>query len=86
MDFSLSKCKGIWLHKYDLIADYRGEAIKERCSRCGKEIIIKLYNGVTDNNNYLKHHMRQSLVPQHSLFDHEYPRQINNRAMRRASI
>jgi len=72
MDFRASKCKGIWLHKYDLVADY-GEAIKERCARCGKELVTKIYKGVADNNTYLKHHARQALVPQHSLFAHEYP-------------
>lgn len=76
MDFSHSKCKGIWLHKFDLVADYQGRAVKERCARCGKEIVIKLHNGEADNNNYLKYHARQALLPQHSLYSHEYPKHV----------
>lgn len=75
MDFSLSKCKGIWLHKFDLVADYQGQAVKERCGRCGKEIIIKLdTRGLADNGTYLKYHARQALMPQHVLYSHEYPK------------
>lgn len=76
MDFTYSKCHGIWLHKFDIVAEYHhpNAGIKERCGRCGKDIIIKIDNrGLADNNNYLKYHMRQALVPQHSLYSHEYP-------------
>lgn len=74
MDFSKSKCKGTWLHNYQLVAEYWGEAVKERCTRCGKEVVFKLDpRGLADNTNYLKYHMRQALVPQHPLFAHEFP-------------
>lgn len=74
MDFKESKCRGIWLHRFELVADYKGEAVKERCARCGKEVVFKLdRNQNADNFNYLKYHARQSLLPQHSLWSHEYP-------------
>ena len=74
MNFELSRCKGIWLHRFDLVADYQGRAVKERCARCGKEIILKLDgNGNADNNLYLSYHARQALVPAHNLYAHEYP-------------
>lgn len=75
MDFSYSKCKGIWLHKFDIVAEYGSQAVKERCARCGKEIVIKLDSrGLANNNEYLKYHMRQALVPQHPIYAHEYPK------------
>lgn len=74
MDWSYSKCKGIWLHNFQLVSDYQGKAVKERCLRCGKDLIVKLDDkGLADNTNYLKYHMRQAFVPQHPLFSHEYP-------------
>lgn len=76
MDFKESQCRGTWLHKFDLIAEYHfpADAVKERCSRCGKEVVFKIDPlGRADNNNYLKYHARQALVPQHSLYQHEYP-------------
>jgi len=76
MEFELSKCKGSYLHKFDLVAEYHypPDAVKERCSRCGKEVIFKLdANGNADNNKYLKYHARQALIPQHRLWQHEYP-------------
>ena len=76
MIFELSRCKSFWLHKFDLVAEYHhpNTAVKERCARCGKEVIFKIDSrGLADNNLYLKYHARQALVPQHSLFAHEYP-------------
>lgn len=77
MDFKQSKCKGIWLHRFYVVAEYHSPnpAIKERCARCGKEVVFKAdSNGNCDNNNYLKYHARQALLPQHSFYSHEYPR------------
>lgn len=75
MDFSLSRCKGNWLHRFDIVAEYNGRAVKERCARCGKEVVFKLdSNGNASNNEYLKYHARQALLPQHRLYSHEYPR------------
>lgn len=77
MDFRYSKCKGIWLHRFDLVSEYHypNVAVKERCGRCGAEVIFKIdSNGNADNNNYLKYHARLTLLPQHSLYYHEYPK------------
>lgn len=80
MEFKLSKCRGIWLHRFELVAEYHypNQAVKERCSRCGKEVVFKANDaGNVDNNNYLKHHARQALLPQHSLYSHEYDKHSN---------
>lgn len=79
MDFKLSKCKGFYLHRFEIVAEYHypNTAIKERCARCGKEVVFPVDSrGLSDNNNYLKYHMRQALVPQHPLYGHEYPQNI----------
>lgn len=76
MNFSKSKCKGIWLHKFDIVEEHHipNKAVKERCARCGKDIIHVLdQNENADNNEYIKYHMREALVPQHPLFNHEFP-------------
>lgn len=76
MDFKHSKCKGGWLHRFEIVAEYHqpNAAIKERCARCGKEVVFPMDdNGNADNNNYLKYHARQALVPQHPLFAREFP-------------
>jgi hypothetical protein len=74
MNFQKSRCKGIWLHRFELVADYNGWAVKERCARCGKEVVFKLdSNGNADNNRYLSYHARQALLKEHSLYSHEYP-------------
>lgn len=75
MDFTLSRCKGIWLHRYEIVAEYHfpPDAVKERCARCGKEIVHKIDpKGNANNFEYLKNHAREALVPQHPLFAHEY--------------
>jgi len=76
MDFGHSKCKGSWLHRFELVVEYHhpNVAVKERCARCAKELIFPIDpNGNADNNNYLKYHARLALLPQHSLYNHEYP-------------
>lgn len=76
MNFKESKCKSFWLHRYEIVATYHfpPDAVKERCARCGKEIVHKLNaNGDANNFEYLKHHARECLLPQHSLYSHEYP-------------
>ena len=72
MDFSKSTCKGTYLHKYEIIAQYP-QGILEMCDRCGKEVFFSVINDTVDNNNYLNYHMRQALPKNHPLFAHEYP-------------
>lgn len=79
MDFKESRCRGIWLHKFDIVAEYHSpnQAVKERCARCGKEVVFRLdRNGNANNFEYIKYHARQALVPQHALFTHEYPESL----------
>lgn len=66
-----SKCKGIFLHNYQIIHQYPN-AVKEICNRCGKMTIFRIENGRIDNNHYIAHHIRQMLVPQHKLYGNEY--------------
>lgn len=71
MNFALSKCRGIYLHKFDIVGQYEN-AVEERCTRCAKQVIFKTYMGKTDNNRYLSFHARQALPKAHNLFEHEY--------------
>lgn len=71
MNFNASKCRGTWLHKYYVISNTE-EQVFERCLRCGKKLVFKLYNGVPKATLYAENHMREFLVPQHRLFKHEY--------------
>ena len=72
LSWGLSRCKGSWLHRY-VIVDQHETCVTEACSLCGKRVYFKIYNGVINNLEYIKHHMRQVLVPQHNLFIHEFP-------------
>ncbi len=71
MDFTLSRCKGTYLHKFEIIAQHE-QGMLEMCDRCGKEVFFKVIDGKIDNNNYLNYHLRQALPKNHPLFNHEY--------------
>lgn len=74
MNFDASLCKdGRWLHKY-ITLDSKYDSVLERCLRCGKKNVIKLVNGVPNNKEYIQHHMREVLFPQHPRFAKEYVR------------
>lgn len=67
-----SKCKGVFLHSYILVQEYP-TAVKEVCTRCGKQMIFKVTpEGRIDNLHYLAHHIRQALPLNHPLYSHEY--------------
>lgn len=71
MNWELSKCKGIWLHRFTIQSQY-SQGIVEQCQICGIRVFFPIQNGATENNLYLSYHLRQLLVPQHPLFAHEY--------------
>lgn len=71
MDFSASRCKGTYLHKFLTIKNNSSDVL-ERCSKCGKRNIIKVYNGQLDIVRYSKQHLREFLIPQHRLFNKEF--------------
>lgn len=72
MDFSDSKCrKRPWLHKFITLKD-NGDAVLERCVRCGEKKVIRVVAGQVDIVRFAKHHAREFLIPQHRLFAREY--------------
>lgn len=71
MDFSASKCKGTYLHKFVTLKD-NGNDVLERCVKCGKKNVIKVSQGQVDIIRYSKLHMREFLIPQHRIFAHEF--------------
>lgn len=73
MDFTASKCRGTYLHKFITIKD-NGEFVFERCVRCGKRNIVKVVKGQVDVVRYSKKHVREFLIPQHRLWGHEFIR------------
>lgn len=69
-----SNCKGIFLHTYILIEEYQN-AVKEVCTRCGKQMMFKVTpDGRIDNLHYIAHHIRQTLPKNHPRFQLEYER------------
>jgi hypothetical protein len=67
-----SNCKGTWLHRFKITEQY-GNAVKEVCEICGKSKVFKIdESGRTNNLEYVAYHIRQVLVPQHKLYQHEY--------------
>lgn len=83
MDFSASKCKGIGLHKFATLKD-NGDAVLERCVKCGEKNVVKVVKGQVDVVRYSQRHMREFLLPQHRLFAREFPASPMNRAQRRS--
>ncbi len=84
MDFSASKCKGYWLHKFLTIED-KGSDVLERCARCGKRNVIKVVKQQLDVVRYSKKHMREFIIPQHRLYLHEFIKKVMNRSQKRAA-
>lgn len=84
MDFSASKCKGIGLHKFASLKD-GGDAVLERCMKCGEKNVVKVVKGQVDVVRYSQRHMREFLIPQHRLFLHEFQPATMNRAQRRSA-
>ena len=72
LSWEKSRCKGSWLHRYELVEEHPNYA-KEVCGICGKSVFFKICNGRIDNLAYIKYHLRQVLIPQHKLYYHEYP-------------
>lgn len=72
LSWQKSRCKGSWLHDYVIKNQYEN-AVQEVCLKCGKSIYFKECAGRINNLEYIKHHMKQILLPQHSLFIHEFP-------------
>lgn len=70
--FTKSKCKGNWLHRMQIIGQY-SEGVQERCELCHKKVFFRIINGKSNNTRYISYHMRQVLIPQHRLFNHEFP-------------
>ena len=66
-----SRCKGAFLHRYNILWQ-TPYITTEVCQLCGKKIHFKIFEGRIDNLEYIRHHMRQVLIPLHNLFKHEY--------------
>lgn len=71
MDFSKSRCRGTYLHKFMTI-DSKSDAVLERCIKCGEKHVIKLDKGEPNIVEYARVHMREFLIPQHRLFLREF--------------
>lgn len=67
-----SKCKGTWLHNFNLVAQYEN-AVKEVCDKCGKSKVFSIKDGRINNLEYIAYHIKQVLVPEHKLYSHEHP-------------
>lgn len=77
MNFSRSKCRGSYLHKFATISA-NNDAVLERCVKrgCGVKHVIKLVKGEPNPVEYARFHQREFLIPAHRLFANEY-RKIN---------
>lgn len=71
MKLDKSKCKGLWLHKFQIIGE-NSFFIAERCERCGKKELYRKVNGRINNYLYLQRHLREVLQKWHPLYKHEY--------------
>ncbi len=71
MDFSKSKCKGSYLHKF-IVLGQREDSVLERCVKCGAKHVIKIVNGMPNTVEYARYHQREFLIPQHRLFKKEF--------------
>jgi hypothetical protein len=65
------KCLGSWLHRYQIKRQY-ADCVEEICDICKDRKLFRIIQGKVNNYEYLKHHQRQVLLPQHPLYDHEY--------------
>lgn len=73
MDFSKSKCRGSYLHKFANVQATL-DGVLERCVKagCGVKHVVKLVNGQPNVVEYARYHMREFLIPQHRLFHKEF--------------
>lgn len=75
MDFSKSKCRGSYLHKFANI-QATPDGVLERCVKtgCGVKHVVKLVNGQPNVVEYARWHCREFLIPAHRLFAKEFPK------------
>lgn len=86
MNLANSKCRGNWLHRFELVGA-SDQGVLERCEICHMKKSFRTVNGTINNIQYLSYHMRNGLQKEQRLFNHEYPNQkILNRAERRATL
>lgn len=73
MDFSQSRCKTGYLHKFVAIPG-TNDGVLERCIKpaCGVKHVIKLVNGAPHAVEYARFHCREFLIPQHREFKREF--------------
>lgn len=71
--YKLSKCRGAWLHRYDIRRVFR-DCVEEVCKICHARVYFPTRDGRSNNYNYLSHHIRQALQPRHPIYAHEYGR------------
>lgn len=70
-----SECIGGYLHRFNLKQQWF-DCVQEVCEICGQEEYFQIVDGRIDTLNYGDYHMRQWLVPQHPLYQNEYPNAI----------
>jgi len=66
-----SKCKGHWLHRYQLARQF-SEGSEEVCEICHDKRFFKVRNGKVNNREYLDYHLRSALPKYHNYFKKEY--------------
>lgn len=72
MMFDNSKCRGNWLHRFELVG-MSDKGVLERCLICHKKVSHRMVDGSINNKRYLSFHMREGLQKDHRLFAKEYP-------------
>lgn len=72
MNFSASKCRGNWLHRFEVVGT-SDAGVLERCEICHVKKSFRAVDGSINNRKYLSFHMRNALQKDHRLFAHEYP-------------
>ena len=75
MNLKKSKCKGNWLHKFQILGE-NPFYVFERCERCGKKELFRKINGRIDNYAYAASHMREILQQWHPLYKHEHQQHL----------
>lgn len=71
ISWSKSECRDGWLHRYKMFAQ-DSNAVMEICELCRDVQVFRIVNGKTDNQTYLKYHLRSALPPWHTLYQREY--------------
>lgn len=70
-----SDCGNGWLHRFKLQQQWP-DCVQEVCEICGQEEFFQVFDGRIDTLNYGDLHMRQWLMPQHPLYQREYPKAL----------